>query len=122
MTLGTLIKLLETFPREAELTYDLGRVRVCKPALDSWRGRYECLAIGYTTLTHDEMFTVGELLDECKAAIGKIYTGYKGGDYTMTENTMIFVDNPGDYTDTKLTGIGSDGFAAVLITARHSDY
>lgn len=40
--------------------------------------------------------TIGEMLNFAKSAIGSTYEGYKGGDYTMQEQTEVFIGLYGD--------------------------
>jgi len=71
MTLGEIIEFLEQQPPEKVVP-----VGFCNP--HSYRGVYEYLAFEPTCGT-----TVGEMLDEARSALGKTYSGYKGGEYTM---------------------------------------
>lgn len=41
------------------------------------------------------MRPAAELLSECKAAMGQVFTGYKGGDYVMGALTPVWVANYG---------------------------
>lgn len=121
MKLGTLIKQLEAMPQDASVEYDFGYMIPTK--LDSWRGRYECLAIGYThfeTIAFGDRSTVKDLVEKCKEAVGKTYEGYKGGDYRMTEDTEVWVDNYGEYSNTALVGIGDQWGTVILITQKVS--
>ena len=79
MTLGELIEKLKTLPNKL-IIMGLGD-------LDSYRGYYCDLAFELVT---DEK-SVETLLDECKAAMGKVFRGYKGGDYMMGESTPLWV-------------------------------
>ncbi len=45
----------------------------------SYRGYYSDLALERDAGTRP----AAELLAECKAAMGQVFTGYKGGDYVM---------------------------------------
>jgi len=73
-----------------ELIERLGREpddRVCSPGFgeaDSYRGYYEQIAF-----EPKDSASVGEMLAHAKAAEGKTFTGYKGGEYTMTGDTIV---------------------------------
>lgn len=56
--------------------------------LDSYRGYYSELAI---ELESGCSMSVAELLKEAKEAIGKEFTGYKGGEYIMQPYTEIYL-------------------------------
>jgi len=91
--------------------------------LDSWRGSYDELAIGYKLTGYDNEpehmaeIKANELLLELKGAIGKEYTGWKGGEYTMSENTPVWVANSGNVGNTSIVGVLDTGWGIVLITA-----
>lgn len=115
MNLGMLIKQLELFDPRESVEFDLGHV--APTTLDSWRGRYEELALGYD-FTH---CTVGDLLVNCRAAVNTDFQGYKGGTFRMSEKTPVCVDNPGEYTNTMLIGVTEQWSNAILLTAKVSD-
>lgn len=60
--------------------------------MDSWRGSYAELAIGYAIGNPASAET---LLKECRAAVGATFEGYKGGDFRMSRHTPIWVANHG---------------------------
>jgi hypothetical protein len=62
--------------------------------LDSWRGVYAELALEYDQTP--EAPNVQVLLDELKSAVGKTFTGYKGGDFTMGNHSPVWVANYGN--------------------------
>ena len=57
----------------------------------SYRGDYSQLAFEPVENT-----TIGEMLSACKEARGSTYTGYKGGDYTMTGYTDCYIAKWGE--------------------------
>lgn len=83
MTLGGLIKILETMPEDMEII-GLGE-------LDSYRGYYSDLSFEPT----DTKRTVIEVLSDCRSAMGEVFTGYKGGDYVMGSLTPLWVAHYG---------------------------
>jgi len=86
-TLGEVILLLGTQPKGNIVKLDF--VAQNPSNLDSYRGYYEDLAIGYDAEV--EPMRVNQLLKMFKEAEGKTYIGYKGGDYTMHRKTLVWV-------------------------------
>lgn len=128
LTLGQLIEKIE----ECGLTYgpDNKLKEICfdfasaiPTTLDSWRGAYEELALGYNLSGYDNNQnhsfnnTASNLLTELKSALGKVFTGWKGGDFVMDENTPVWVDNPGNANNTGIIDVIDDGWHIILITA-----
>lgn len=60
----------------------------------SYRGYYHCIAFEPCGET-----TVGKMLELAEGAIGKTYTGWKGGDFTMYEDTNVFIAYEGCTSD-----------------------
>lgn len=79
MTLGKMIAALEKMPSDSEV------INLTRP--HSYRGYYCGLAfeLGEGKRQADDM------LAECKAAKGKVFEGYKGGDYIMKESTPVWI-------------------------------
>jgi hypothetical protein len=99
MTLGELITALEAMPADLVIAGLHGP--------HSYRGYYCDLAF-----EPREKTTAGKLLELCRGAMGRGFTGYKGGDYTMGENTPVWVANYGD-CGLRLMILGSDGTITV---------
>lgn len=77
--LGELIEYLKT----------LDPARVVKPGFgepDSYRGYY--IDVAFEPVPES---TVAEMLAHAESALGKTFQGYKGGDYTMNEQTPCWV-------------------------------
>ena len=83
LTLGTLIAALEAMPADAQVA------NLRDP--DSYRGYYSDLYFE----RHDGTRPAAELLAECKAAMGQVFTGYKGGDFVMGAMTPLWVASYG---------------------------
>ena len=96
MTLGKMIAALSTLPPDAEVP------NLCKA--HSYRGYYDDLAFEH----HDGMRPAKDLLAECKAAMGEVFEGYKGGDFVMGALTPVWVAEYGSTGD-KLLEITADG-------------
>lgn len=104
-TLGELIEALEPYPSGTRIE-GLGYFA-------SYRGFYEDLAI----CQDGDLSTVGDMLAECRAAMGEIFCGYKGGDYVMGRNTPIWVVKEHSMTGRKLMGVeaGEDGVVRPIL-------
>lgn len=126
LSLGQLIEQLETVQNKSvNVEYDFGTAIPTR--LASWRGIYAELALGYRLSGYDNReqstpVTVKSLLKELKEAIGYTYEGWKGGDYTMDENTPIWIANPGNSGNTAVVGILDKEYEVVLITMYMASY
>lgn len=78
MTLGKLITALEAMPEGAEVANLI--------SAHSYRGYYTDLAFEQGEGTRR---AVG-LLTECKAAMGQVFEGYKGGEFVMGALTPVW--------------------------------
>lgn len=103
LTLGQLITLLEALPADRQVR-GLGE-------LMSYRGYYCDLSFEPGT----EVESAGSLLARCRAAMGKVFEGYKGGDYQMGERTPLWVSPYGSGGGDKLMGLSTDGEIIVPI-------
>ena len=90
ITLGELIARLEKLPSEKIIK------RAFKNA-HSYRGFYEDLAFEPA-----ENLTVRELLEIANGALGKTFSGWKGGHFLMTKDTSVWIANEGDTSDDML--------------------
>ena len=91
MTLGELIATLKRKDPDHYVTFGFDYAR--PTCVDSYRGYYEDLAIGYK---RHEPCTVASLLKMLEAVDGQTLTGWKGGDYTMDSDTVLWMANPGE--------------------------
>ena len=96
MTLGKLIERLTAMPPET-LIEGIGNPH-------SYRGYYCDLAFERT----DERLTAGAALAMCKAAMGQVFEGYKGGDFQMGASTPVWIASYGCCGD-KFMGVNDDG-------------
>lgn len=84
MTLGKLITVLEAMPTDSMVA------NLCCP--HSYRGYYDDLAFECEKGKRPSV----ELLKECKETVGKLFSGYKGGDYVMNQSTPIWIAGYGE--------------------------
>ena len=75
VTLGKLIAALEAMPEGSTV------VNLTEP--HSYRGYYDDLAFEL----HTGNRLASELLADCKNAMGKVFEGYKGGDFVMVSGS-----------------------------------
>lgn len=112
MRLGDLIDAIEACPPTWHVYFDFCQ---CVPTtLASYRGFYDHLAIAFET---DGQMAVEALLAELRQAVGNVFWGYKGGEYTMTENTPVWVANRGRYTQTAIVAVRRTSWCVLLETA-----
>lgn len=113
ITLGELIAKLEGKDPEAKLAVQYGGSVLAVDGVDSYRGYYSDLAIDPVAT---EFGTVAEGLELLRDAVGSTFEGYKGGDYTMTNRTLVWVEVYGNYSGQGVTGVETvDG--VVVITS-----
>lgn len=102
----------ESDKREADVWFDFEYMRPTH--LMSWRGIYRELAIGFSEGA--EPLTVTEFYKMLKGALGKTYMGYKGGDFTMSKQTPLWVANQGNSGRTAVVDILDEGYSIIIIT------
>ena len=96
MTLGDVIKFLESIPEDSPIK-GLGK-------LHSYRGFYSDISFEPTGETR----CAEDILEDCRKAMGRAFTGYKGGENIMGEYTPVWVA-PWGMCGKKLMAIGKDG-------------
>lgn len=96
-TLGNLIDELEKYPSEWYIEIKPFNLIPC--FFCSYRGYYSDLNLTFMSRSEAEFksTTVGELLTKAKEADGKIFYGYKGGEFLMNRNTPIWIGDD-DYS------------------------
>lgn len=97
LTLGALIAALEAMPADAQVA------NLRNP--DSYRGYYSDLYFHRDEGTRP----AAELLDECKGAMGQVFTGYKGGDFVMGALTPLWISTYGHSSGTKIMAVHAGG-------------
>lgn len=135
ITLGELIRLMEAIPPTYESggqTHDkhvwFDFANTYPSTVQSWRGSYRELAItfdydGQLTSPYradhswSNSMTVERFLTMLREAVGATFQGYKGGDYTMSERTPVWVANWGDSGNTGVVGVRDLGWSVVIDTA-----
>jgi hypothetical protein len=97
MTLGDMIDRLAAMPQDAEVDA-LGR-----PI--SYRGYYSDLAF----TPKEGRMKVSEALALCRSCEGRVFNGYKGGEFTMDRNTPVWIADVGDSGSPRIMDLDSAG-------------
>ena len=148
LTLGELVAKLEGFTTEQlDLPIRFDNTDYYPTTLGSWRGVYSEMYVGYIQDEvngynsdeiewesedgeHREYVRVGiemrkptasEFLRRIKESIGKQFTGYKGGDFTMNRHTPLWVSSYGKSNGFKIGEKGWENQSIVGVVL-HDDY
>jgi len=122
LLLGQIIEKLEAIEdRQYLVYYDF---EFAFPTiLDSWRGSYCELALGFDfngyggSLRKDPAAkNADELIEHLRSGIGETYTGWKGGEFKMNENTPVWVSNPGNNGHTAIVDVQVRDYRTLLLT------
>ncbi len=117
MKIGEIKEALKDVDKERTIRFDFGFLS--PSTIDSWRGNYANPAIGYAM---DEHCTVQKFLDELYLATsGKLYYGYKGGEFTFSDDCILWVDNYGQFSETAIHDITVLSHV-VIIETKHDYY
>ena len=117
LSLGSVIERLEKLDPEDRVVFDF--CNMVPTRLESWRGSYDELALGFVDPSRrgSERVSVAELLERLRLAVGRTYTGWKGGEYVMGLITPVWVANPGDAHNTAIVGVELIDYQVVIQTA-----
>lgn len=113
MTIGELIDALKIVSPDARVLFDFC---ACRPTVvRSWRGVYAEAALGWSST--EPAPTVAELTQRLEQATdGRVFSGWKGGDYRYTRSTTLHVDNQGECTDTEIRAVLDEREFVYLLT------
>jgi hypothetical protein len=109
VTLGEMKALLESCDQTLPVRFECGG---CPGDYMSYRGYYDMIAVD-----HGDTCTVAEFLAKTTEAIGKEFTGYKGGEFIMTKHTPVWVAEYGQSGGIGIVGIERTADAVILKTA-----
>lgn len=84
--------------------------------IDSWRGSYAELALNYEVGSEKAELTASQFLEVLRKAVGKEFTGYKGGEYIMSHQTPVWVANYGNSGNTAVLDVIDDDYQVVIVT------
>lgn len=130
LTLGEFIDCLTPLARhnaDAHVEFDF--CGLVPAAFASSRGDYSELALGWADprgsadkarRAREEWPepTLRTLLDRANAAVGATFPGWKGGEYVATKRSLLWVDNPGEWTSTIIFAVEIRDGAAIIHTRR----
>lgn len=122
ITLGKFIELLEEAPADNTIMFEM-LLDLLPTTLDSDRGSYDEIGLGYELEDHVEYEnrpTVGKLLAHCEECLGKVFVGWKGGDYPVHTDRLMNMSNSGN-TGLMITGIESYSGMTVIHTSKMGD-
>ena len=120
MELKEIIEKLKGQPQDNKIQFDFGGFAPTE--FSSWRGSYDQLAIEYDKCHWDkEAMTVKDFIKKCEEIDGKVFTGYKGGDFKMNLNQIVWVSNYGEATDTIIYDVIEKSYYTLLVT-KQEDY
>nr|USU32854.1 hypothetical protein NG677_03920 [Methylobacterium sp. OTU13CASTA1] len=115
MTLGKLIAALEAAPQDAVVRLDSGGF----PAdPHSYRGYYEDLSF---KPAEGESPTVAAFLTTCRGVHGQTLTGYKGGDFLMGDDAVLWVAGYGQSSGLAMTGASVNDGVFTIATKQVED-
>lgn len=117
ITLGALIRAIEDRQPKPDtwICFDFGGFY--PDGVDSYRGYYEMLAIGYQSKRTESNCLAATLLEDLYSAIGRTFHGYKGGEFRMHENTLMWAANYGECNSTAVIGLADCDYQIILATA-----
>lgn len=110
MKLGQLIDALSKIPAGKPIATSTGQ---SPGRFMSYRGYYEDLAFDV-----GEPCTVGEFLARAREARGKVFTGYKGGDFPMHDHSLLWFSEYGSASGDAPVEVREFDEGAVLVIER----
>lgn len=126
MTLGELLAKLLALSTMGYGTkrvhYDFGYF--VPTELGSYRGYYEQIALGYAAIDdrpEEKRLDVTDMIELVRSAIGADFEGYKGGEYTMGDETPVWIANYGEGCFTALHDVTLESLYVILHT-RYRDW
>lgn len=105
--LGEIHAKLEGLHSDMQVEFSDGGAPTCP---HSYRGFYRFLALERTT----DPVMVNQFRDMVESAIGGTFEGYKGGEYTMSRMTPVWVAPYGDTSDRGIVGVSVEGNRVIL--------
>lgn len=124
VTIIELVSMLSEYDENLEVLIDDVEAGYVYPTgLSSYRGYYTDIQIEFAHAKHGDIntTTVGNLISDLSEAIGKTYTGYKGGDFTMSKITPVWIDNYGRCRNIVVTHVDLDGMQVIIRTMERHD-
>lgn len=120
LTVGKLCHLLSKQPPENRVVFDFCYFCPDLKSICSYRGFYEDLAIGYDEPSFGDGPTVDTLRKKLEELLGTTMTGYKGGDYTIKDDTAVWVANWSNCGSTAVVNVEEVDSETVIVTRKIS--
>lgn len=116
LTLGELLTEIQDLPPDMPVLLDYGDAAVTTGREHSYRGYYSDLSFEPLTLAGKNPTPVRVLLEQVRTALGgRVYRGYKGGDFVMRPDTTLWIASYGT-TGRTVVGTARLGDALILKT------
>lgn len=115
LTLGEIISRCEAIPSsdsEPNVVYDFEYLHPV--SIGSWRGSYSELALDFSDDNIEMKLSV--FISILKDSVGHTFTGYKGGEFTMSRHTPVWVANYGNSGNTAVIDVVDNGYQIILMT------
>lgn len=126
LTINDLIARLKAFEPDKRVRFEF--CDSIPTRIASSRGYYDRPALGWSPSGYSfrpfnkeqyPICTVESLIHELDEAIsGKMFCGWKGGEYYYSGDEPLYVDNDGDWTATRIVSVKLIDYTVVLITAK----
>lgn len=113
MTLGEFIRKLETANPKTPIHID--HEMIVPTHFDSYRGRYDQLALGFTTKP-GAVKLAGEVLDNARGTISSTFAGWHGGEFDMAEDTPLWISNYGRASGVRIVGLDISEYGVTIMT------
>lgn len=116
LSIGQVIEALDQADPSVYVWFEFGAL--APTHVMSWRGVYAEAALGFA---QEPPMPAGELLRILRESIdGREFTGYKGGEFSYTADTPLWVDNYGKCSNTGIKAVSVDEYSVMLKT-EHDD-
>lgn len=86
---------------------------------NSWRGSYDLPSVGYVS-SECETFSVQEIITNIEESEGLKVTGWKGGDFTLSMNDIIYIANQGE-SNSSIAVVNVEEFEDALVLHTEPD-
>jgi len=125
ITLGQLIKKLKDCEDDDGKSIVRFQFELVPCGVSSWRGAYDELAIEYAygEYGHEpEDMLLSDFILMLEGAVGRQFTGWKGGDFIMSEDTPVWASNSGQCPNTAIVDVVDRGYGYIYIQTKHIEY
>lgn len=114
LNLGQFIAALESVEMDKEINFSF--CYLTPNIFQSYRGCYEDLCLTYKEPDYETH--VRDILLRAREAVGKTFQGYKGGSYTMTNKSALWVSKKDCASDTIVTSLKETSTSVIIETKK----